>query len=490
MPVRPYDQNQQFLLPYNLNEWIGKDHPARIFSEIIDRIDITGFQEIKVEGRPRFDTRMMLKVGLWGYANGVRASRKINERLHSDVTYMWLAGLEKPDFRTICLFRKANLDKMNYLFSQVILLAKGLKLVRLGLIALDGTKVRANVSVDSFKAKQDWEEELKQIQAEVSRILAEAEAADLADDQRYGADKRGDEIPKELEDMQARQKQIESLLNQVSGKKIDDTQKISITDPDAKFMHHKDGTMAAFNGQAAVTKDQIVVYADVTDEPMDTNQLKPALDGIKETCGKNPKMLDADAGYNSGGNCRELEDRRIDGYIPASSEENIGKDMRRETGRYTKRDFKYDEENNCYICPAGEELTVQARTHFRTKYSDRWQTIYGAGRKCLGCLQRDKCITRNNQAGRTITRCEFEAEQIRMRQKLKTPEGRRIYRKRKIMVEPVFGQIKAAGGFVRFLLKGLTGAKIEWKWVTIAHNLLKITRKVIRGERTLEPLKA
>ena len=124
MPVRPYDQNQQFLLPPSLNEWLRKDHPAHVFSDIVDHIDISGFQEIKLEGRPRFDTRMMLKILLWGYANGVRASRKLEERILADVVYMWLAGLEKPDFRTICLFRKTNLDKLTYLFGQVLLLAK------------------------------------------------------------------------------------------------------------------------------------------------------------------------------------------------------------------------------------------------------------------------------------------------------------------------------------------------------------------------------
>jgi len=212
MPVRPYDQNQQFLLPPSLNEWVKENSSVRIFSDVVDQVDIRGFQEIKLEGRPRFDTRMMLKTVLWGYANGVRASRKIGKRVETDIEYMWLAGLEKPDFRTINLFRKSNLEKLNYLFSQVILLAKGLKLVRLGLIALDGTKVRANVSVESFKEKQDWEKELQEIKAEVSQILAEAEAADLADDQRYGTDKRGDEIPKELEELSERKRQIESLF--------------------------------------------------------------------------------------------------------------------------------------------------------------------------------------------------------------------------------------------------------------------------------------
>jgi len=281
MPVRPYDQNQQFLLPPSLNEWISQDNQTRIFSEVVDRLDISGFQEIKMEGRPRFDTRMMLKILIWGYANGVRSSRKIAKKVHSDIEFMWLSGLEKPDFRTICLFRKANLDKLTYLFSQVILLAKGLKLIRLGLIALDGTKVRASASVDTFKKVTDWENELKQIQEEVSRILSEAETADAKDDAQYGVDKRGDEIPKELEELESRKQKIEALLNRINGQK-EGEDRVSGTDPEAKFMHHKNGSMPAYNCELAVTKNQIIVHSDVTEEPIDTNQLKPALDGIKD----------------------------------------------------------------------------------------------------------------------------------------------------------------------------------------------------------------
>lgn len=486
MPVRPYDQNQQFLLPPRLDEWIDKGNPARIFSDVVDQLDISGFQEIKMEGRPRFDTRMMLKILIWGYANGNRASRKIAKRVQTDVEFMWLAGLEKPDFRTICLFRKTNLEKLNYLFSQVILLAKGLKLVRLGLIALDGTKVRANVSVETFKEKQEWENELKRIQAEVSKILSEAEEADLADDKRYGEDKRGDEIPRELEEKQERQKQIKSLLNQISGKKIDSKQKVSIVEPEAKFMHHRDGSIPAYNGELAVTRDQIIVYSDVTDEPMDTNQLIPALDGIKESCGKEPKRLLTDAGFNSGKNFRELEDRKIDGYIPASSEENIGKEMRPDSGLYSKDEFQYNEQDDIYICPGGDVLSVKRRRHIRTKYSEKWVNIYETEEGgCARCVVKEEC-TKSRK--RWITRGEFEAAQIRMRQKLKTEEGQKIYKKRKTMAEPVIGQIKTVGGFIRFLLRGLMGAKIEWKWATIAHNILKISRKIIGGEVKLSCL--
>lgn len=330
MPVRPYDQNQQFLLPPNLNEWVKKDNPARVFSEIVDRLEISGFQEIKLEGRPRFATRMMLKILIWGYANGIRSSRKLEERLYADVIFMWLSGLEKPDFRTICLFRKTNLERLNYLFSQVILLAKALKLVRLGLIALDGTKVRANVAIDSFKKVRNWQEELNQAQEQVQQILAEAEAVDSAEDKKYGTELRGDELPKGLEQAEARVKQIEALMQEIKNQGKDTNHRVSNTDPEAGFMHHHNGSIPAYNCEVAATKDQIIVYSDVTVEPVDTNQLVPTLAGIKQLCGKKPGKALADAGFNSGKNCRELEDRKIDGYIPESGEENRCNHSRRD----------------------------------------------------------------------------------------------------------------------------------------------------------------
>lgn len=461
MPVRPYDQNQQFLLPHSLNEWLRKDHPARIFSDIINRLDISGFQEIKTEGRPRYDIRMMLKVLLWCYATGVRSSRKIEDKVNTDVVFMWLAGLEKPDFRTICLFRRSNLERVNYIFGEIISLAKAIGLIKLGLIAVDGTKVRANVSVESFKSAKDWEKELQKARELAKKILSEAEEADLEDDRKYGEERRGDELPKGLEDSEERIKKIEELMKQREGNKPDQNQKISFTEPESKFTHNKNGFMPAYNCEVAVTKEQIIVHSDVTTEPMDTNQLTPAIDSIEETCGRKPKRILADAGFNSGKNCRELEDRKIDGYIPASSEENIGKDMTRDTGLYSKDEFQYNEESNCYKCPAGKILRPKTRSHQYTKYSDKWITVYQVEEEvCLRCRQRSKCA---KSKSRSVMRGEFEAQRLRMLQKLKTDKGWKLYRKRKTMVEPVIGQIKVVGNFVRFMLRGLMGAKIEWK---------------------------
>lgn len=229
MPFREYDQNQTFLLPPCLDEWVGKSHPARILSEIVERLDVSCLGVPALTGRPAYHPLMLLKVLLWAYANGVRASRKIEAKLYSDVVFMWLAGLEKPDFRTICLFRQSNLEAINNLFAQVLMLAKGLGLLRLGLVALDGTKMQANAGLNSFKKVKEWRKELSRLKETVKHILEEAEAVDSADDKKFGTGSRGDELPEGLEETRARIKKIEELLKLVEGK--DDDIRVSTTDP-------------------------------------------------------------------------------------------------------------------------------------------------------------------------------------------------------------------------------------------------------------------
>lgn len=482
MAFRTYDQNQTFLLPPCLNEWVKEDHPARILSEIVDRLDLSCLRVAKETGRPSYHPKMLLKVLLWAYASGVRASRKIEEKLYSDVVFMWLAGMEKPNFRTICLFRRSNLTSINKLFAEVLMLAKELGLLRLGLVALDGTKVSANAGIGSFKRIKEWRKELKEVEKKVRRILEEVEVLDTADDRRYGNKYRGDELPKELEKFEGRKKKIENLLSKIEEGE-DENIRVSMTDPEARLMHRKTSYLPAYNAQAAVTEDQIIVYADVTAEPVDVNQLLPALDGIKELCGSMPEKVAADTGYAGGRNLRGTEKRRVDGYIPESGERNIGKSKRRNPELYGKEDFKYDGRKDCYVCPAGKMLLPKVKSRIRTRYSEREVMIYRAEPGvCSSCEQKVRCTTTRNKVGRAVSRDQYENVRVRMRQKLETRVGREIYGKRKYLVEPVFGQIKLIEKFVQFLLRGLERVKIEWKWAAIVHNLLKIIRKVQAGK--------
>jgi transposase len=482
MPFLPYDQNQSYLFPPHLNDWVTDAHPARVFSDLIDKLRIAGFKNAAVEGRPRFDTRMMLKVLLWAYANGVRASRKIEDRLDSDVVFMWLSGRQTPDFHTICDFRRCNEAAIDRLFAEVIVLAKALKMLRLGLMALDGTKVRASAGVGSFKTVRGWRKALVEARQKVAEILAEAEAQDRADDAKYGCDKRGDELPEELKSAGARVARIEKVLAAV-GENEAESLKVSSTDTDARFMHTQSGSMPAFNAQVVVTEDQFIVHADVTTEPIDRNQLQPALEGVERNTGAKPDKVLADAGYKSGPNLQLLEKAGIDGYLPETEEKNIGKDKRNYPDLYGKTAFRYDKEHNCYICPAGQELKPCTRKRVKTRYGGHETTVYRAPRGvCLVCPQRDQCTKVRTKAGRTIDRDDYEEERLRMRAKLATKEGRAIYAKRKCLVEPSIGQLKIVNRLVQFLLRGILGVKIEFKWAAIAHNLMKLTRKMLARE--------
>jgi YgiT-type zinc finger domain-containing protein len=246
------------------------------------------------------------------------------------------------------------------------------------------------------------------------------------------------------------------------------------------------GSMPAFNGQVVVTEDQFIVHADVTTEPIDRNQLAPALAGVERNTGTKPDKVLADAGYKSGPNLRLLEEAKVDGYLPETEERNIGKDKRNYPDLYGKTAFRYDKERDCYICPAGQELGRKTRKRVTTKYGGGEATVYHVPRGvCLACPQRDQCTKVKTKAGRTITRDDYEEERLRMRQKLGSDEGKAIYGERKCIVEPTIGQLKMVGGIARLLLRGLLGAKIEWKWSTTAHNLLKLSRLVAGGTAKL-----
>src|SRR4030066_772738 len=265
MPLRPYDQDQMFLLPPSLNEWVREDHPSRVFSETIDKLDTIAFRQPKEEGRPAYHPTMMIKGLLWGYATGVRSSRKIEEKLEQNVVFMWLAGLEKPDFRTLCLFRTNNKEALEKVFTDVIIIAKTMGMATMGLVALDGSKVRANSGIDTFKKLEDWKELLKEAKDEAQLIISEAENIDKEEDKIHGDDKRGDELPKQIGKAQDRIEKMEALIKKAHELGKQEESRVSLTDAAAGFMHKGNTRVPAFNAQLAVTEEQLIVYADGTE---------------------------------------------------------------------------------------------------------------------------------------------------------------------------------------------------------------------------------
>jgi transposase len=430
---RPYVPDQEFLLPPSLREWLPEDHLIYFVSDVIDNVDLTAMDAVYGEeqrGQPPYDPRMMTKVLVYGYCVGVFSSRRIQLRISEDIGFRVLAAGNAPNFRTLSDFRKIHLGTLEGLFEEVLKIALEAGAIKLGRVALDGTKVKANASKHKAMSYERMKEKERAIRAEVRALLAQAEATDAAEDALYGADPRGDELPEELQRRESRLKKIREAKRALEerarqeakdkGKSDQEVQQsrpagkdqYNFTDPESRIMKGGDGFVQGYNVQAAVeSRLQLIVGQDVTQAANDKEQIKPMLQVIEKQSGQRPDEALADSGYCSEKNLEYVETGNesgpiIDAYIA--------------TGKQKHGESRQP-------CPRGP-------------------------------LPQD------------ATRVE------RMKRKLQTKAGRRVYAARKTIVEPVFGQIKQARGFRQFLLRGLDKVRGEWSLVCLTHNILKLYR--------------
>jgi transposase len=413
---RPYVPEQDLLLPPGLRDWLPEDHLAYFVSDVIDQLDLSEIARVyedEERGYPPYHPVMLTKVLVYAYCVGVFSSRKIQRRLLEDVAFRVLAAGNAPDFRTIADFRKRHLAALQGFFVQVLRLARELGAPRVGRVALDGSKMKANASKHKAMSYGRMREKERQLRDEVRRLLARAEATDAAEDEEYGPDNRGDELPAELQRRESRLKRIREAKRALEARakeeavatgkpadaaKPDSKAQYNFTDPESRIMKGPDGFVQAYNVQVAVDELQLIVGQTVTQETNDKKQLQPMIRTIERQTG--------DAGYCSEDNLAAMATLPIDAYISTSKQ------------------------------PHGE----------RPRRCPRGPLPAGA------------------------TRVE------RMTRKLHTKAGAAVYAARKTIVEPVIGQIKQARGFRQFLLRGFEHVQAEWALVCATHNILKLYR--------------
>jgi transposase len=420
---RLYEPDQLFLMPPSLREWLSEDHLAYFVSDLVDDLNLSEIEAVyedEERGQPPYHPRMMVKVLIYAYCVGVFASRRIEKRLVEDIAFRVLAAGNTPDFRTLSDFRKHHRKAVEELFEQVLRLALKAGAMKLGRVAIDGSKVKANASKHKAMSYGRMKEKERELREEVRRLLSEADRQDQAEDARYGKDGTGDELPEELRRRESRLKRIREAKRaleeearreaQEAGKedgKPEDKKQYNFTDPQSRIMKGSDGFVQGYNCQVAVEENfQLIVGQAVTQQANDKEQLEPMVEAIKEQAGQKPEEVLADSGYCSQNNLQYLERRQINGYVA--------------TGRQ-----KHGE--------------------------DRSPCKRGPLPKGAGPVER-------------------------MKRKLQTQLGRRIYARRKAIVEPVFGQIKQVRGFRQFLLRGLEKVQMEWALVCLTHNVLKMHR--------------
>jgi transposase len=421
---RPYVPEQDLLLPPSLRDWLPENHLAYFVSDLVDHLDlsaITAGYEEEERGYPPYHPVMLTKVLLYAYCVGVFSSRRIQRRLMEDVAFRVLAAGNAPDFRTIADFRKRHLSTLQGFFEQVLNVARDLGTLRVGRVALDGSKVKANASKHKAMSYGRMKEKQKQLRDEVAQLLAQAEATDAAEDAEYGADVQGDELPAELQRRESRLKRIREATRALKVRakeeavakgepaetaKPDPKAQYNFTDPESRIMKSPDGFVQAYNVQVAVNEDQLIVGQAVTQETNDKHQLLPMITTIEQQSGEMPPQLLADAGYCSDENLAAITATTIDAYI-------------------STRKQKHGERPG--PCPRGP-------------------------------------------VPKDATRVD------RMARKLQTKAGAAVYAARKAIVEPVIGQIKHARGFRQFLLRGVEKVRGEWALVCTTHNILKLYR--------------
>lgn len=431
--------DQAQFLPPSVEDYVAKDHISRLIlmlvSEELDLSAITGSYRSWL-GQPPFDPGMMTALLLLGYASGIYSSRRIAKAAVERAAFMMIVAGDPPDFRTISEFRRRHLRALGELFVQVLKLAEKAGLVKLGHVALDGTKIKANASKHKAMSYERMKKREAELAAEVDGWLKAAEAADTEEDKLHGP-KRGDEMPDWMADKEKRlakiretkaaleaeakvagdeetQRRAEAEARRLAeGRKKtgktpappraepDGKAQRNFTDPDSRILKTKDGFIQGYNAQAAVdAKAQIIVAHALTASTSDHGQLVELIDGIEANLGAKPKEASADSGYLSEPNLQALADRDISAYVATGRAKHPADVKRSITGPLTKA----------------------------------------------------------------------------MRDKLKRAGWRSRYRLRKQVVEPVFGQIKQARGFRQFLLRGIDKVKAEWALICTAHNLTKLAR--------------
>jgi transposase len=419
----PYTPDQAALLPQSFRELISASDPVHAVLRAVEQLDLGAIHEKlrAVRGRPPYHPRAMVGLLLYGACRGIYSSRRLQAACGQDVSFMYLMGRLQPDFHTICEFRQRFETDLKGLFSQVLELCRRAGLVRLGHVALDGTKVRANASKHKAMSYERLLSKRKSYEEEIDGWFRRAERDDADDDASYGPDDDGWSLPegwektlRRLGKIEAAQERLEEEAKEKvvqAGKdpseaKVHPRAQANFTDPESRIMHTPDGFQQSYNAQAAVdAESQVIVAQEVSQAPPDVQRLRPMLEQIIKENRRVPRELSADAGYASEANFQALDDAGIYAVVAL-------------------RRYHRDEPPDADPAPA--------------RSSRRWP------------------------------------HRNLMREVLRTADGKAKYKLRKQTVEPVFGQIKAARGFRQFLRRGLSAVEAEWSLVCTAHNLLKL----------------
>lgn len=499
---KPYQQNQMFLLPPSLEDMVASNHPVRIVSEVIDKIDIDAIiKKYKGGGTSSYHPRMLLKVLVYSYLNNIYSSRRMEAAVKENIYFMWISGMAQPDHHTLNRFRSERLRNiLKEVFAQIVMMLVDSGHVSLKEIYTDGSKIESVANRYSFvwgKAIKTSRERIKQQLKELWSYTQKVAAEEKNDDTPPDFDKIDSKTVKEtidkidaaLKDIDKPDNKIIQKLNYVKKhwpaklKQYAKQEKIlagrnsySKTDPGGTFMRMKEDYMKngqlkpGYNVQIS-TNNQFVVNYSLHHNPTDTKTLIPHLKQHKKLYDTFPEVQVADAGYGSEENYLYLDKQQIEAYVKPT---DFDRNQRRHyhPNPFNSDQLEYNADKDIYLCPSGTPMKNIGQRKKKESGVLKTYTMYKAS-GCRNCPLRDAC---HKQKGNRIIHVNHRGRQLKQKayERLKTEQGIYYRKRRPVDVEPVFGNIKSNKNFKRFLLKGVQKTEIEWGLLCIAHNLKKI----------------
>jgi transposase len=465
---RTYNPDQLLLIRPDIKDMISPESPVWMIVEIVNADMVRGLETSKSEeGNAAYNPLMMTRVLVWAYFNEVHSSRKIARKAWTDVEYMYICGMQHPDFRTICKFRKNNAEFLAGLYKKLYRAVYEMKLTKLDIISIDGSHFKANASgKKGCKRVKKWREIEKELDRKIADFEKKCDEIEREEDDTFGSGNSGG-LPEEYRDARKRRKKIREVLDKL--KDEDEKTKVNLTDPDARYLKKKANSNYTFgyNVGIAVDENHLIADVDMTNLSSDQQGLKAGIEGVEETIGGNipegTKVL-CDAGYFSADNIDYLEKKKkLDGYIAPSMD--FKTDEFEESWR--RREFEYVTEEDALICRDCNRLV----RHIPRKPPRKNIEQFKAEEDCRGCTFKEECCPRARH--KFVSFMSGIESRTKMTDKMLGEESRKAYVKRKTTVEPTIGDIKENLGLRGFSVRGFA-CIVEAGLAALCHNIKRL----------------
>lgn len=460
MAIRRGNREQMELLPPSIEQYVAEDAPVRVYDAFVEALDLNELGIVvdpMKEGNPCYDPKAMLKLLVYGYSYGVRSSRKLERELYYNLSFIWLMGGLKPDHKTIAEFRRQNKSALKKALGQCVRMCLKLDMIAGNVLFVDGSKIRANASIKNTWTIEKCEKVMRNTEERIEALIAEAEAIDREEEGMGSLVS----VSEQLGDARAVKGRVKAIMEELrdSGKPA-----LNTVDKECARTNSVHGTHAGYNAQVVVDESKgLIVSCDVANTNNDLGQFSVQVHKAQEELGKKCRIAVADSGYADTDDLAKIDKQGIQVIVPTQIVASG-----RKIGEFDKRNFWYNADDDCYICPEGKVMRYSGLSRKRKG------KIYMISdeKDCLGCRNFGKCTT--SKRGRKITRLNAEELRERLEREYALPQNQSIYRKRQQKAEPVYGHIKRNLGVSSFLLRGLDGVGAEMSVISLCFNLRRM----------------